>query len=199
VNTTQRASVVTTQILGVRVVLTVVVNRDEWRRRADTRCAAITRTDVLDALLGLPLGIPVAVADLTDRERQAVNRLPNSLVQHRGYDVIRRVERVVNVKHAAVKAREWRGGLAQAGRFAPWCSRSIVLSTRPTNEAEAAMQASYYGIGIVVETGTGRVTLVEPEPWVNHRVTPAGWWFTEEVYEQMTSTKSSPVTPTTDH
>lgn len=195
----QEPTVVSARILAGLASLTVVVNQAEWQRRAETGCTAVVRLDVLDALLGLPVGLPITVTDLTVRERRVIDRLPNSVVEHRGYDVIRRVEPAADVTHAAVKARDWWCGLVRAGLFAPWCSRSMVLPSRPPNEAEAALQASYYGIGIVIETGTDHVTLVEPEPWVNHRVTPAGWWFTEEVYEQMTSTKSSPVTPTTDH
>lgn len=145
----------------------------------------MTGLDVLDGLLGLPLGLPVPTEVLTAPERRLVSRLPRSIVVNCGDAVIRRAEPVIACSLAVVFAQSWSAGLADASIFAPFCQRLTVLDSRPADEIEACLQASYYGVGLLVHTDDKHLMLVPPEPLIDRRVNAATWWFTEEVYRQI--------------
>jgi hypothetical protein len=172
-------------MFGVSAWLSVSVNNAEWRRRECVGLGALTGLDVLDGLLGLPLGLPVPLQALTTNERQLVSRLPNGVVEQCGDVVIRRAEPVVECFFALVFARTWAYGLADALKFASLCARLIVLESRPIDETEACLEALYYGVGLAVQTTNEHMMLVAPEPLGRRRVTAAGWWFTEEIYRQI--------------
>jgi hypothetical protein len=89
---------------------------------------------------------------------------------------------------AIVFARTWPAALVDALKFAPFCARLTVLESRPADETEACLEASYYGVGLAVQTKNDHTMLVSPEPLVRRRVTAAGWWFTEETYRQIRAT-----------
>jgi hypothetical protein len=82
-------------MFGVRAWLTVSVNNAEWRRRERVGPHALTRLEVLDGLLGLPLGLPVPLQALTTHERRLVSSLPDGVAEQHGDVVIRRAEPVV--------------------------------------------------------------------------------------------------------
>ncbi|MDQ3900722.1 MAG: hypothetical protein M3319_09860 [Actinomycetota bacterium] len=176
------------RMFGVRAWLTASVNNAEWRRRERVGLDAMTRVDVLDGLLGLPLGLPVPLYALTTHERQLVSQLPPGVVDQPGDLVIRRAEPVVECFFALVFAPTWSAGLADALKFAPFCARLTVLESRPADETAACLEASYYGVGLAIQARNDHTMLVPPEPLVRRRVTAAGWWFTEETYRQIKAT-----------
>lgn len=175
-------------MFGARAWLTASVNNAEWRRRERVGLNALTRLDVLDSLLGLPLGLPVPLQGLTRHERRIVSRLPPGVVDRPGDLVIRRAEPVVECFFALVFARTWSAGLVDALKFAPFCARLTVLESRPADETEACLEASYYGVGLAIQAKNDHTMLVPPEPLVHRRVTAASWWFTEETYRQIKAT-----------
>jgi hypothetical protein len=173
------------RMFGVRAGVVVSVNDGEWRRRERVGLGGVTGLDVLDGLLGLPLGVPVAVQALTGRERRLVNRLPEGVVEQRDGVLVRWAEPVVEVALAVVFARSWSTGLVAASVFASYCARLMVLRSRPVDEVSVGVQASYYGVGVAVVAGDDHLMLVAPEPVADRRVTAAGWWFAEEIYQQL--------------
>ena len=173
------------RMFGVTAWLTVSINASESRRRERYGLGALTSLDVLDGLLGLPLGLPVPTEALTARERRLVSRLPHSVVVNCADAVIRRAEPVIECSLAVVFAQSWSVGLADASKFAPFCQRLTVLDSRPVDEIEACLQASYYGAGLLVHTPDKHLMLVPPEPLIDRRVNAATWWFTEEAYRQI--------------
>jgi hypothetical protein len=175
-------------MFGVTAWLTVAVNIAEWQRRHQAGLNALTRLEVLEGLLGLPLGLPVSLQALTTHEHQLVSHLPHGVVEQRGDHVIRRAEPVVECFFALVFARSWLAGLIDASKFAPFCARLTVLESRPIDETEACLEASYHGAGLAVQTKNDHTMLVPPEPLNHRRVTAAGWWFTEETYRQLKAT-----------
>jgi hypothetical protein len=175
-------------MFGARAWLTASVNHAEWRRRERAGLNALTRLDVLDGLLGLPLGLPVPVQGLTTHERRIVSQLPPGVVDQPGDLVIRRAEPVVECFFALVFARTWSAGLVDALKFAPFCARLTVLESRPADETAACLEASYYGVGLAIQARNDHTMLMPPEPLVRRRVTAAGWWFTEEIYRQIKAT-----------
>jgi len=171
----------------------VAINDAERDRRHRAGLGALTDLATLDGLLNLPLGWPVNIADLTDTERRLVARLPDSAVEHRALidaTVIRWVQPVLRVLNAAVRARSWRIGLARVSRFAPYCTRSLILLSDPSESERdyACWECCYHGVGLITTT-TGATPLVAPQPFprTTQRHTARSWWFTEEVYRQLTT------------
>jgi hypothetical protein len=177
------------RMFGVTAWLTVAVNNAEWWRREQAGLNALTRLEVLEGLLGLPLDLPVSRQVLTTHEHQLVSRLSHGVVEQRGDHVIRRVKPVVECFFAVVFARSWSTGLMDASKFAPFCAQLTVLESRPTDETEACLEASYHGVGLAVQAKDDHTMLVPPEPLGHRRVTAAGWWFTEETYRQLKATR----------
>lgn len=157
----------------------------EIERRATVGLGAITNMAVLDALMGLPGGMRVAISDLTDRERRLLRRAPAGAVGWDEEHVERRAVPPVTPRLAVVRARDWQTGMTKAGQFAPFCARVMLLSKPPADLDDAAVQASFWGIGMCVATGGTVRTLVEPEPYVRVRHSPAQWRFAEEIYRQV--------------
>lgn len=188
-----RLRISSVRIFNTRALLTLRINEPERRRREQLGLGALTRLDTLNGLLGLPLDLPVAMADLTARERKLVDRLAYGVVELDGETLTRRAKPVVAVQRAAVYAQSWQAGLVNAGKFAPYCERLMILRKEPPDDA--CLEASYYGVGVTVQTATGLRELLPPEPWIQHLVTPAGWWFTEEAYRQSFKSERPPCPP----
>jgi hypothetical protein len=157
----------------------------EIARRAVVGLGAISQRDVLDVLMGLPAGLPVAAGSLTTRDQRVLRRAPYGAVERHTDHLVRQAVPPVSARFAVVAARSWREGLVKAGRFAPFCARAILLPTPPVDLDDARMQASFYGIGLCVFiAGTLRM-LVDPQPYIRQRHSSAQWWFTEELYRQL--------------
>lgn len=147
---------------------------------------AITSPDALRFLLGLPAGEPVPLTALTHAERSDLAALPRGAVALSDDSVVRFAVPPVQVDVAVVAAPTWRLGLERAGRFVPFCARAMVLPAPPRDVGDMAMEAGFYGIGVIVATpGTDPQVLVAPVSFRRRRVTVAGWRFPEEVYRQV--------------
>jgi hypothetical protein len=186
---TQSASAVV-RIFGAAAGVAYLPDQTETARRGTVGLGPITQRDVLDVLMGLPVGLPVAAQAVTKRERRLLRRAPHGAVENDADHLVRRAVAPVSVRFAVVGARTWWEGLTKVGRFAPFCARAMLLSALPADLDDARMQASFYGIGICVfAAGTLRM-LAEPEPYIRLRHTSAQWWFAEEIYRQVTEPKS---------
>jgi hypothetical protein len=166
-------------------------NQAEIVRRQVSRLGSLTELDVLDGLLGLPVGLPVALCELTGTERAFVERVPAGAVELHGGRVVRRAVAPVSVQFAVVAAQNWRVGLKRAGQFAPFCARAMLLPARPGDWTDAQAQASYYGVGVCMIVDARLRMIVEPRPYVRSRHTPAQWWFAEEAYRQISECESA--------
>jgi hypothetical protein len=144
-----------------------------------------TEIEMLDALMGLPAGLPVSRNELTNGERTLVDRAPSGSIERRGGQVIRWAVAPVSVLFAVVAANDWHVGLRRAGQFAPFCARAILLPALPGDWEDARTQASYFGIGVCMLVDAQLDMLVTPRPYVRKRHTPAQWWFAEETYRQI--------------
>jgi hypothetical protein len=172
-------------IMGVSALVRYRLDEHEVARRADSRLGALSSPDVLNLLLDLPLGLPVPVASLTTWERSALRGMPRGAVSITKGEVTREAVAPVVVDLAIVPARTWRTGLHDAGRFAPFCARLMVLGKPPKDLAELNRQAGFYGIGVAVADGAEPQLLVAPEPFRRLRFTVASWQFLEHVYRQV--------------
>jgi hypothetical protein len=173
------------QVLGTRGLLRYRLDRSEHERRRRTQLGAILNPEVLNLLLSLPVDIPVPTTSLTPLERSALRLTPSGAVATDAGEVTRHAVHPLAVDLAVVSAERWRTGLEVAGRFAPFCSRVLMLRSRPTDVEDLRAQANFYGIGAVIAHSTDLEVLVVPRPFQRRRFTATGWQFVEEVYQQI--------------
>lgn len=169
---------VDTRIMGVAAALTYTLDAAEDVRRREAGGREILSPDVLELLLGLPEGMPVPVGALTARERFGLQEAPPWVVQVVAGHALRLAVVPLVVDLAVVQAKTWRTGLETAGRFTPFCARTMVLPEVPVDVDEMATEASFWGVGVVVQGDQ----LVAPVPFRRLRWTAAGRSFVERVY-----------------
>ncbi|MCK2241839.1 MULTISPECIES: hypothetical protein [unclassified Crossiella] len=139
----------------------------------------------LDTLMNLPVDQPVALRDLTERQRQHLRAAPPLTVEVDRHHVTRLAVAPVRTRFALVAAKDWATGLKRAGRFTPFCAKALVLRALPADSSDLLMRASFYGTGVCVFDGHELDMVVEPCRYVRKRHTPAHWWFEEEVYARI--------------
>lgn len=164
-------------------------NREEQNRRRNVGFNDFMRLSELDLMMELPAGLPVPETSLSAADRRMIQHLPEGCVEHTDAGVVRLLTKPLDVRLAIVTGRFWRRGLERAGRFAPYCARVLALTEEPRNLKESAIEADYWGIGLVVNTSREPRLVVPPEPFVQHRYTPAGWAFAEDIHQQITNHK----------
>ncbi|MFI6567079.1 hypothetical protein [Streptomyces sp. NPDC050534] len=175
-----------TQVASLQGVEALFFYRPDVAEHARRRQAAATRLDrmaALETLLDLPVDAPVPLATLDADQRRAVRALPAGCVDRDRTSVTRRAVRPVHVDLAVVRASGWRQGLHDAGRFAPFCRRAMLLTRRPAHLDEALTEADFYGIGVFLAAGDGVEMVLEPAPYRPLRHTAAAWCFMEELYQ----------------
>lgn len=166
----------------VQATLHLSIDPVEHRRREAAGLREITDYSLLDTLFGLPVGEPVPLDALTGREREDVGQAPHGVLDISGGCVTRLAVRPCRVELATVRGTCTRKTLARASQFAPFCTRAVITTVRPT-APEELIEFHYWGIGVIHEDPDGaREVLVEPQPWRPQRVTPAGWRFAENAY-----------------
>lgn len=172
----------TMRIFQTEALIIYRLDESEHARRSVAASEQVPAAEVLELLLGLPIGMPVPVDSLTHRERAALRSAPDGFVDVEARQVIRQAVAPVAVDLALVGAKSWRRGLAAAGRFAPFCTRAMVLADYPGDLEELLVQAGFFGIGVIVSTERGTEVLVAPTPYRRVRFGAASWQFLEQVY-----------------
>ncbi|WP_370355158.1 hypothetical protein [Catenulispora sp. EB89] len=175
----------TAELVGRSVEVAYRLNQQEHSRRLDAGLGSLCASDQLDMLLGLPSGLPVPVESLTARERRTLRRIPSGALERSGHLVQRHAVQPLMVDMVLVPVRGWRSGLQDAGRFAPFAMRMMSLTSAPSDVQSLVLEASYYGIGVLVADGDDQEVLVPPRPFIRRRHTAAGWQFVEQVYQQV--------------
>jgi len=169
-------------VIGTEALVCYRLDDGEAARRHRAGAGNLCLADVLELLLGLPVGMPVPVTSLTRRETAALKLAPPGAVSVRDGEVVRHAVAPVRVELAVVAGSSWRHGLEKAGRFAPFCARAVALRRHPRDLAEVELQAGFYGVGVIVIDDQSTEVLVPPAPFRRCRWTAAGWRFLEEVY-----------------
>jgi hypothetical protein len=93
------------------------------------------------------------------------------------YRTTPRGRRPIEVLLAIVTHHDLHVGLRLAGRFGAYCPRLLVIEEAPTDAPWAAVEADYWGIGLLTPSGL----LVAPEPFTDPVYTPAGDRFTATI------------------
>lgn len=171
-------------VLGTRALLLYRVDEAERRRRQAVGAERLDSIPALECLLGLPIGLPVPVGSLPDQTD--VRDLPRGAVEWDTDLVTRRAVRPLAVDLAIVRAAGWRTGLERAGRFAPFCRRALLLDEVPHARLDEILaEATFYGIGVLVNEPDGIRIALEPEAYRPQRHTAAAWHFVEELYGRL--------------
>ncbi|WP_063748995.1 hypothetical protein [Streptomyces sp. NRRL B-24484] len=173
-------------VLGTRALVLHRIDAAEHARRRTADAERLDGFAALECLLALPVDLPVPVDSLGSRERAVLRRLPRGAAEFDGGTVTRRAVRPLAVDLAVVRAADWRTGLERAGRFAPFCSRAVLLDRLPGPELDAAvMDASFYGIGVLLSGPDGIRSVLAPAEYRPQRHTAAAWHFAEGLYERL--------------
>jgi hypothetical protein len=177
------------RLFGARGWVAYRPDHDQQRLRQTHPIGPVFGLDLLDTLMGLPLGLPVPLHTVSRADQRRLRRLPHGAVTWSGSTVTRQLAPPVVPLLAMVYGTDWSNGLRAASRFAMYCRRLLVIPELPPNNEVALAEASFYGIGIGLRRN-GTVTVVlEPEPFPDWQPTAAWWWFTEEVYRGAEQTR----------
>jgi hypothetical protein len=170
---------------GVLGILAYQIDAVEHDRRRRAGLGAVTRLGWLDTLMAMPLGMPVPLQSLTADEQDRARKLPRGCVDQNDEGLIRRLVRPINMYLVIVEDTDWRRGLIRSGAYIG-CTRILVVSPDLAELDDAALEADYWGVGLMVSgqlPGSSRV-VVPPEPFVPKIYTAASWRFCEEMYQQ---------------
>lgn len=174
--------------VSVKTDATIVyrLNHDEHQRRQAAGLTGVTRLDQLDLMMELPAGLPVPHRDTDWR---MVKRLPPGCVDITTRGIVRQIVKPLDVRLALVTGRQWKPGLVRTGRFGAYCNRVLALTGKPRGLTEKAIEADFWGIGLIVNAATEPEMVVAPTPFVAQRHTPAAWAFAEAIYGQVAADK----------
>lgn len=162
----------------------------EQARRRAAGLGAVTSWPLLDALMNLPAGAPVRVADLSGDTWARVSAAPEGVAEVDGGWVTRLLSPPLTVVGAVVCGPGWRRPLQRAGMFTPFAQRLLVLGKAPPSRV--AWEAEVAGTGVWV-AGNGELTeLFPPEPFIRRYWKPAGWRFAESAYAASLTASAPP-------
>jgi hypothetical protein len=175
------------EVLGSKALVFYRFDEAECARRRTVGAAPLERIGALQTLMGLPVDEPVPLSELDAGMRAKIRKLPAGAVDTGVGQVVRRAVRPLSLDLAVVgsRAADWSSGLVRASRFAPFCARLLALSGPVPERDEVLMQAAFYGIGILEDTGAGLELALAPRSYRPQRHTPAAWCFTEELYQRL--------------
>ncbi|MFI6004956.1 hypothetical protein ACIA98_31890 [Streptomyces sp. NPDC051366] len=181
----REAKLALVEAFGTEAVVAYRYDERERERRAADGMPPLTRPDVLNLLMALPLGEPVSASSLSERERRVLKSLPKGAAVRRDGSITRRAAHPVHIDMAFVPGRSWESAMEKAERFTPFCTRTVVVDGALRRRDDAVMRADYYGIGLLTVQGDTAEVVVPPRPFVRRRHTVAGWKFLEDVHRQL--------------
>lgn len=181
----REAKLALVEAFGTEAVVAYRYDACERERRAADGMPPLTRPDVLDLLMSLPLGEPVPAGSLSERERRVLKSLPKGAAVRRDGLITRRAVQPVHIDMAFVPGRSWESAMEKAERFTPFCSRAVVVDGALRRKDDAVLRADFFGIGLLTLQGDSVEVVVPPRPFVRRRHTVAGWKFLEDVHRQL--------------
>jgi hypothetical protein len=177
------------RLFGTRGWVAYRSDHDQRQLRRAHGIGPVLGLDLLDTLMGLPLGLPVPLHAVSRADLRRLRRLPDGAVTWSSATVTRRLAPPVWPLLAMVQGADWPRGLRAASRFAMYCRRLLVISELPQDEEVALAEASFYGIGVALRRNGMLKMVLEPEAFTDWQPTAAWWWFTEEVYRGAEQTR----------
>jgi hypothetical protein len=152
----------------------------EQARRRRVGLGAITSLWLLDAVMTLPAGTPVRVADLSEEVWACISAAPRGVVATDGRWVTRLLTPPLTVVGAVICGTGWRRPMQRAGRFTPFAQRLLVLKKMPPSGM--MWEAQVAGVGVWIFRDGQLTEMCPPEPFKQRYWKPAGWRFAERAY-----------------
>ncbi|MFI7089617.1 hypothetical protein ACIBUR_39285 [Streptomyces anulatus] len=172
-------------LLGSEVLVFYRFDATEYARRQGAGMTALTGMQMLETLLALPVDVPVLLDSFSAEDRAALRRLPAGSVDRDRREIARRAVRPLHVDLAVLTGQQPRQALEAAGRFAPFCSRAVLLRRPAPRMDDFLNEASFYGVGVLLDSPSGIDMVLQPRPYRPQRHTAAAWNFTEELYRRV--------------
>ncbi|TVZ06309.1 hypothetical protein EAS64_02435 [Trebonia kvetii] len=175
---------------GAAADAVVACDEEEQARRRSAGLGAVTSLWLLDALMTLPAGAPVRIADLSADAWACISAAPRGVVAVDGGWVTRLLSPPLTVVGAVVRGPGWRRPLRQAARFTPFAQRVLVLEIPPPSRL--IWEAEVAGVGVWVSRDGELIELCPPEPFRQRYWKAAGWRFAERAYAASLSASPLP-------
>lgn len=175
----------TLSLLGSNVVVFYRFDNTEHARRQKVSAKPLTSLGHLETLMTLPVDMPVPMDSLSKKERVGVRKLPAGSIDRGHSSVIRQAVRPLHMDLVLVSTARPRQGLESATRFAPYCRRAVLLQRPAPRMDDYLNEASFYGVGVLVDTPAGLKTVLEPQAHRPKRHTAVAWSFVEDLYQRV--------------
>jgi hypothetical protein len=173
-------------LIGVDVAVIAVIDFEEHERRSASGCGPVTDPALLDCLLrlapGEPIADPVTWAETADQPASVVVRGAD------GITVTRCLAKPLSIEDVMVRAnvgQELRA-IQEASLFARFARRSVITSRTDLSES-VYLEAKLLGIGLVHAQG---MTLLPGEAQASTATDAWDWMIREQVYRQWLSQSS---------
>lgn len=178
-------SVALVNLLGVRVSAHAILDRAEHARRWSAGMSAVTDSALLDRLLEVPAGQPIA--DPVMWAETACQPTGVVVRGDDGYTVTRLLEPALVVLDVIVPTRRGREVLAvqQASLFAGFAARWVRIETEPRDVV--VMEAKLCGVGLVDPEGGIMLAAERPE---SPAVDGWAWLLWEKAYRRWLTERS---------
>lgn len=164
---------------GVCADALVAVRAAEHARRVRVGLGAVTDLGLLDLLMDLPVGAPVAV---NPQVVSVLTRLPG-MVEVSDRAATRVVDQPAVVHAAVVSGPGWRPLLRRASAFEGVCQRIVLLDAPARGLASRLWEADVLGVGVWRRTASGEIEeMLAPAAFVPSFIKPARWRFQEYAY-----------------
>lgn len=167
-------------LLGVRVTAYAIINEREHQRRQAAKMTAVTDPALLDRLMDLPVGIPVADPVIS---AETVDQLP-AIVERdeNGATVTRRLVPPLAVEDVVVNATAGRelGAVRDASLFAGFTRRWVAVAQSRVTDA-TVLEAKLCGVGVI---DACRKVLLSAERPVCPTMDGWSWLLQEKAYRR---------------
>ena len=194
VDTVLTASAV--RLRGLDVVIDLRVDGAELAlRRVHALGLCLTDVAALGALLQIPTLSSTPLVALPAAARHVARRWPRVIEQVGGDRVRRRVSPIAYVEMVTLVTSHWRKGMREIGRFAPYSARLLQLPAEPSDLDLLCMEATYWGVGVRIESSGAWHDVVHPAPFTPARYTGASWAFAEQAMAAAQAVGLSPWLP----
>lgn len=173
------------RVTGAVADAVVAINAHEHQRRVGFGLHGVEHLGLLDALMCLPVGAAVPVADLSPVALAHLRASPPGCVNwlDGGSQVRRLLVSAAAIDLVVVRTAHWRAGLYRAEPFEPFATRVVLLQRPPRTLVDIAWEADAAGVGLWVRQPDAQIDeIVAPAPFVRRYVKPAGWRFAERAY-----------------
>lgn len=172
---------------GVEADAVWAIDDTEHTRRTLVGSGPVADLSVLDALMTLPLGLPVPQTALDGETIALLNSAPPGALRWTGDGVTRLIVPPGEVAAAFVSASSWRRAMRTAACLTDFCQTIIIVPAFPQRFSQLAWEASAAGIGVWRTSGAGYEEALAPVPYVRRFWKPATWRFIESAYAEWLS------------